>query len=129
MSEVMVNQITLSSREAVLNFLKDKPDVDAEIKWTCPECNAQNIGAYHSHETPCSNCEKFRFPRLYLSKHGIKGTLLDTARAEQERRRILARIHDAEEEISDHQCEIDQLEQDIRDLRSELKDLDYPREA
>ena len=121
--------IILTNRIQVIDFLQGKPDADAEIKWTCPRCGTQNVGAYHSHETPCGGCDQYRFIRLSLSRHGIRNGVMRSAQIEERRRWILERIEEAKSEIEGHENEIGDLEWEISRLQQELNGLHYAEEV
>lgn len=118
-------QIILTTRGQVIDFLKTRPDVDIEIRWTCPECEALNVGAYHSHTTLCWNCGKYAYPRLYLSRKGVKKSMLATAAAEERRHWIIGRLKEIDGEIQGHHDEIFMLDMEINELNKELQDINY----
>ena len=64
-----MTEIIIRKREELIKFLKERSAEDKEIKWICPKCGCENIGAHFSHETYCGGdgC-RFRFPRLNLRK-------------------------------------------------------------
>lgn len=123
MSEAVPRQIVLTSRDQVLAFLGARPDPDEMIRWTCPECNAVNDGAYHSHITRCGSCGKGHFPAIPLPIVGDAKTSVKRAFMNDRLFQIDNNISDAKEEIDGHESEIDELERYVRGLEEEREEL------
>ena len=117
-----MSDIIFTTRQQVIDFLQSRSQEDCEIRWTCPECKTVNLGAYYSRVSPCGGCDKFVFPRLNLAK------LLEAANEVTElakyRSSLIARIDRKKEIVSDLRSELADEENEIRELKDELRQLD-----
>lgn len=125
MTEAAVQQITLTSRGAVAVFLSTRPDPDETITWTCPECNAINIGTYHSHISRCGSCSKGHFPAIPLPIVGDAKTSVKRAFMNDRLTQIADNIKEAEDEIRNLESQIDDQELYIRRWKEEEEELKH----
>jgi hypothetical protein len=124
-SETVTVLTVLTSCRATLDFLSRHPDPDETIRWTCPECNAVNGEAYHSHVTRCGSCGKGHFPAIPLPIVGDAKTSVKRAFMQDRLTQIGDNIFDANNEIRDLQSQIDDQERYIRSLKKERDDLKH----
>jgi hypothetical protein len=119
------NEIILTTRQQVLDFLKTRPDPDEVISWTCPECAAVNIGTYHSHVARCGSCGRGHFPAIPCPIVGDAKTSVRRAFANDRLSQIERNIEDAKQEIRNLESQMDDNEQYIRELKKERNDIRY----
>ena len=116
-----MTEILFTTRQQVIDFIKSRDQEDHEIKWKCPTCGTENLGAYYSHGSPCGGCDKFIFPRLNL-----KEILKDDKEADEIAKEIKnygERIDRQREIISDLEGELADEKSTLNELRDELRGL------
>jgi hypothetical protein len=118
-----VNQITLTTRGQVLDFLSARPDPDELITWTCPECHAVNSGTYHSHITRCGSCGRGHFPAIPLPIVGDAKISVKRAFMNDRLTQIADNITEAEDEIRSLESQIEDQGRYIRRWKEEQEDL------
>ena len=118
-----MNEILFTTRQQVIDFIKSRNQEDHEIKWKCPKCGTENLGAYYSHGSPCGGCDKFVFPRLNL-KEILKDDkeASDIAKEIKEYNDRIARqrevIDDLRGELADEECALSELRDELKGLKS-----------
>lgn len=120
-----VNQIVLTTREDTFAFLRDRPDPDEVIRWTCCECNAVNDHTFHHCIAVCAVCGKGHFPAISLPIIGDAKTSVRQAFMNDRLSQIDDNIREARGKIEEHESEIDDQECYIRNLEKERDDLKY----
>lgn len=113
--------IILTSRDAVAEFLAAHPDPDETITWACPECNARNVGAYHSHISICGACGKGHFPAIPLP-------IIGDAKTSVKRAFVNDRLYQIEQDIKEYNSEILGFESEIEEREDWIRELVKERE-
>lgn len=117
-----MTDLFFTSRQQVIDFLQSRDQEDHEIKWKCPSCGTENLGAYYSRESQCGGCDKFVFPRLNLKK--ILEDADEVVELAVYRKSLIARIDRKKEIADDLESDLDDERREIRELKDELRQLE-----
>lgn len=115
-------EILLTTRDSVSNFLSKFPDPDEPIAWTCPECHSINPTLHFAYDTPCV-CGKFCFPAIPLPIVGSANENMARAYIKEMIKTLKKDIKEAEFEIESLENEIEEKERYIKDSKKEIETL------
>lgn len=106
----------LKSNKELTAFLKENEPPPQPESWVCPNCGATNYSLFFSRSTKCAECKQYTHPPLEKD---------DTKTQMHLRNEYLRFINS---EISRHQNEIDDLINEINDIKEEQHSLEIERQ-